>query len=87
MKRNKKVAVGVIIIAVGLFAFFFIPAFYWFSVGPGYATPHPVYQPFYRSLGCMTVGLGDEYSAYLAQAYFPNWYGLQLGCGIPPLPR
>jgi hypothetical protein len=86
MKRNTKVAIGVVIIAVGLFAFFLVPAFYWFRVGPAYATPNPVYQPFYRSLGCMTVGFGDEYSPYLAQPSFPNWYGLQFGCSIPQLP-
>jgi len=86
MKRNTKVAIGVIIIAVGLFSFFFVPAFYWFSVGTAYATPNPVFQPFYRSLGCMTVGFGDMYSTYFAYADLPNWSGVQFGCSIPPLP-
>ncbi len=69
-RAAKAITVAVVI---GLAAFFFAPAIYWCSITPTFDTQNPSHWNVYRSLGCMTVGLGDTYSVQ----------GLQLTCSPP----
>jgi hypothetical protein len=75
MKMVRKIAVACTVVAVVVLVFFFAPIVYWFSTGPYYqAFPHPSLDvtPVYRSLGCVTLGVGDSYG--------PDWFGLVVGC-------
>ena len=73
MKGRTKVVA--LIIAFGLVALFFLaPVSFWFTIrgGPvGYTSSAPVY----RSLSCVTLGIGDLYS--------PESFGFSFGCFIP----
>ena len=68
-------AIAAIVVVASLAFFFLAPVVYWFSAGPEYqAYPHPSLErtPVYRSLSCVTVGVGDIYG--------PGWFGLAFGC-------
>jgi len=78
MRRNTKVAVVVIVVVLASLAFFLAPIAFWFNSGSPIAG-ESAKMSVYRSLGCVTVGLGDLYS--------PNWFGFSFGCQIPvPMP-
>jgi hypothetical protein len=70
MRRVAKVVTVSIVVIFTVF-FFLAPVIFWFSdsslVGNG--------NPVYRSLGCATLGLGDEYA--------PNMFGFRFGCKSP----
>ncbi len=71
-----------VIVVVSLFAFFFFaPVAYWFSSGPGFYEQNPPHWNIYRSLSCVTLGVGVTYSQS------PYYGGLRLSCSAPPLPN
>ena len=90
MKRNAKVAIICVVLAIALAFFFFAPVIYWTNVTP--PVP-PVYRtfglvktvPIYRSLGCAVVGYGDLYSpgGVILNDRFYSSFGFSFGCKIP----
>ncbi len=91
MKRKNKIGiVGLAFVAVVAF-FFLAPVFFWFNaynplaqvVGvPQPTTPSPLFS-VYRSLGCMTLGLG--YTLRYGPAY-PQ-FDLRFTCEAGPIPQ
>jgi hypothetical protein len=78
MRRSTKVAVaGLIVVA----AFFFLaPVAFWYNLGSPIAG-RTMSVSIYRSLGCVTLGVGD------LLVYSPSGFGFMFGCEIPgPLP-
>jgi hypothetical protein len=70
MRRVAKAAVVSIVIVFTL-CFFLAPVVFWFGDSSLPVNTNPVY----RSLGCATVGLGDEYA--------PGMFGFRFGCNSP----
>jgi hypothetical protein len=80
MMRKRPVILGAVAVAA-LAIFFLLPAVYWFSSGPGVNEPNPPRWNMYRSLSCLTLGIGDTYNQS------PHYGGLRLTCTAPPIPN
>jgi hypothetical protein len=88
MKRRTKIAVVCLAIAGGITLFLFAPVVYWFSLyGPLQASGQAHEYNVYRSLGCVTIGMGDTYGGInVVSAGQTIQSAFQLSCNRPIIP-